>query len=293
MSDQNPALDTLWNFGNPGESEQKFRTLLESLGVDADPAYRVETMTQLARSLGLQRKFEPAHVVLDEAVDLLAESMRRATVRCLLERGRVYNSSGSSDKAKPFFLDAWNLAKACSEDALAVDAAHMVAIVEVPEKQMQWNLLALAHAESSTDPKAQRWKGSLYHNIGWTYHSANQYDRALASFQKALSCRLEQGNAVQIRIGRWAVARALRSLRRYDEALEIQQSILSELENEQGQDAYVDEELGECLLALDRQDEARAYFVKAVEAMSSPNWDDPIAPERLERLRSLTSSSLR
>src|SRR5207249_10877523 len=45
--------------------------------------------------------------------------------------------------ARPLLLRAWELARAGEEEDLAIDAAHMVAIVEGGEQALQWNLMAL------------------------------------------------------------------------------------------------------------------------------------------------------
>jgi tetratricopeptide (TPR) repeat protein len=83
------------------------------------------------------------------------------------------------------------------------------------------------------------------------------------------------------------VARCLRSLGRIDEALAIQRALLTEFEAEGSADGYVFEELGECLLALRRRDEARPFFARAHEELSKHAERDGLAAERLERLRAL------
>jgi len=50
-------------------------------------------------------------------------------VRYLLERGRTFNSAGEKDRARPLFVQAWEIAGAAGLEGLAVDAAHMVPIV--------------------------------------------------------------------------------------------------------------------------------------------------------------------
>jgi len=52
----------------------------------------------------MQRQFDEAHRTLDEVDAMIDSDMRRAKVRLLVERGRVFNSSGSADKAKPLFI---------------------------------------------------------------------------------------------------------------------------------------------------------------------------------------------
>jgi hypothetical protein len=51
-------------------------------------------------------------------------------------------------------------------------------------------------------------------------------------FEQALFAREETGEAGQIRIARWCVERALRSLGRVEEALEMQRQLLDELANQ-------------------------------------------------------------
>src|SRR5207249_2424045 len=103
-----------------------------------NPAYLAELLTQIARAEGLQRKFEDAHRTLDEA-DRLAGEAPVPRIRCFLERGRALNSAKQPSDAKPLFIQAFDLAKAHGEEALALDAAHMVAIVETPEKAIWWS----------------------------------------------------------------------------------------------------------------------------------------------------------
>jgi hypothetical protein len=40
--------------------------------------------------------------------------------------------AGRDGRGRAFFLEAWELANRLGEDALAVDAAHMLGIVEPP-----------------------------------------------------------------------------------------------------------------------------------------------------------------
>jgi tetratricopeptide (TPR) repeat protein len=197
------------------------------------------------------------------------------------------NSSGKPDEAGPLFREAWERGIEQGQDALAVDAAHRLGIVEPPETQLEWNLRALEFAEQSSDPGAQRWCGSLYNNIGWTYHDQGRFEEALVTFRRALDWRESAGEAKAITIAPWSVARALRSLGRCDEALSIQRDLLSELERLGERDGYVHEELGECLLALGQFDEAQPHFSLAYETLAADPWLVEHEPARLERLHSL------
>jgi len=206
-------------------------------------------------------------------------------IRYLLERGRVFNSSNSPEKARPYFLEAFDLAQAAGQDFYAVDAAHMIAIVEPPAEQLAWDLKALHLAENSPSARARKWLGSLYNNIGWTYHDMARYDDALNIFEKALAWQQANGQPENIRIAQWCVARMLRSLGRIPEAM----TILREIEPHDG--GYVYEELGECLLLTNRSAEAQPYFALAYQALSKDSWLAANEPKRLERLSMLGKSN--
>ncbi|HVO68859.1 MAG TPA: tetratricopeptide repeat protein [Aggregatilineaceae bacterium] len=280
-------FDRLWDYDHPGKTEQRFRELLPLAVASGNTAYRAELLTQIARTLGLQQKFDEAQRTLDEVDALLADGLARPRIRCLLERGRVLNSSGAPDRARPLFVEAWEQAQQAGEDALAVDAAHMVAIVEEGQAALDWNLKALHLAETSSQERARKWLASLYNNIGWTYHDMGQYEVALDTFQKALRLRVSDGSPEPIRIARWCVARALRSLGRVEEALAMQQALLEEAATAGEKPGYTYEELGECLLLLDRQAEAAPYFAQAYAVLSQDPWLARNEPERLNRLKEL------
>lgn len=281
MPQQNlPDFDSLWDYSAPDKTEIKFRELLlqfpESL----------ELLTQIARTQGLQRKVDEAHQTLDEVEKQLDENPSRAKVRYLLERGRVFNSSRQADKAKPFFEQALDLAKKLGEDFYAVDAAHMLAIIaDDPASSLSLNLIAIQMAESSLEERARNWLGSLYNNTGWSYHDAGKYEAALVIFEKAESFFRVKGGVDKIRIAVWTVARCLRSLNRLDEALSKQLALHAEFESAGETDGFVFEEIGECLLALQRGEEAKPYFAKAYEVLSEDVWLAENEPDRIARLK--------
>lgn len=284
-------FDRLWDYNDPAATEAKFSQILPNFA--ANSAERAELLTQIARAQGLQAHFEQAHATLDQVEKMLEANWMKARIRYCLELGRVYNSSGHVDAARSLFLDAWELTSNCRcEDALAIDAAHMMAIVEPLHKQLDWNLQALAMAERSSDEKAKRWKASLYNNIGWTYHDQGKYEKALDCFQKALTERQAQQSEPEIRIARWCVARALRSLGYIDESLAMQQALLADLEASGTKDGFVNEEIGECLFLQGKQTEAKPYFARAYELLSKDTWLARNEAARLERLLNLSEDNL-
>jgi tetratricopeptide (TPR) repeat protein len=161
-------------------------------------------------------------------------------------------------------------------------------IVEPPDRQIEWSERALHLATRSKQARAREWLGPLYNNLGWTYHDLRRYDEALIYFRKGLEWRLRQGRPRETRIAAWAFARGLRSVGRYEEALEIQRDNLRQVESTGEQDGFIQEEIGECLLALGRRDEAHAYFERAHALLSHDAWLRDNEPARLQRLRELS-----
>lgn len=286
-STSRPDIDSLWDFDHPDASEAAFAALLPVARAADDPDYLAQLLTQLARAEGLQMKFDPAMKTLDEAERVITPETPVARVRLLLERGRVLNSSKRREESKPFFREAWDLARASKADGLAVDAAHMLGIVESADSSVAWNREAIAYAERSQDPKARRWLGSLYNNLGWTYHDSGDPKTALDLFQKARAAREVEGKTGPIRIARWCVARALRSLQRIDEALDIQRRLAAELEKDGAPDGYVHEEIAECLASKGDDAGAKPHFAAAWTILSKDPWLQRDEPERIERMRRL------
>lgn len=278
-------FDELWDFHDPAASEARFRAIRPRAG---DGGLRLQIDTQIARALGLQRRFDAADALLDEVEIALPGAPASVRVRYLLERGRVANSSGRKDHAKARFLEAWEAARACGEDGSAVDAAHMVAIAGTPDEAMHWNGVALDLARASADPRARRWKGSLLNNLGWTCHERGEPGSALAHFEEALAVRTEEGRQPELDIARWCVARCMRTLGRLDEALAMQRAIADgRAASGREEDGYVAEEMGECLLGLGRADEARPWFARAHVLLSTDPWLRAEQADRLARLARL------
>lgn len=278
-------FDALWDYSHPDQTEAKFREIL--LQIPEDDPVHLELLTQIARAQGLQRKFDEAHRTLDRVEEKLGKASSRPKTRYLLERGRVFNSSGHPDEAGPFFEGAFKLAKELGEDFYAVDALHMLAIVAPPGQSLDLNLQAIQLAEVSREERARNWLGSLYNNTGWSYHATGDYASALEIFKKGEAWQRSKGRVSETRIAIWCVARTLRSLGRLEEALSEQIALEDEFESVGESDGYVFEEIGECLLALERPGEARSYFSKAYEILSSDAWLSEQEPERLARLKEL------
>jgi tetratricopeptide (TPR) repeat protein len=280
-------LDDLWDFDDPAASEERFRSLVPRARTEAGGALLAELLSQLARAQGLQRRFDDAEATLREAQRALAPGDARARIRILLERGRVANTSGRDGRGRESFLGAWDTACGAGEDALAVDAAHMLGIVEAPDVARRWNERAMELARSSQDPLARRWIGSLASNMGWARHAAGDDDGAISLFELARDEWLADGRTGRAQIARWSIARCLRSRGDVRAALQEQELLLAELDAVGETDGYVHEEVGECLLALGRPDDARASFARAWSVLREDPHLRADEPERLARLERL------
>ena len=225
----------LWSFDDPRGSEQRFRAEAEN----ADPDDRLVLMTQVARALGLQEKYDEGHAVLDD----LSPTGDEVAVRIALERGRLFRSGGDPDQARPLFEAAARSAADAGLDALHVDALHMLALVAEPAEQVALGERALAVARASSDQQARDWDASLLNNIGMAQADAGDFEAALGSFEEALAARERIGDPARTRVARWAVGWALRNLGRRDEALAIQRELRAELDAAGLTDPHVDEEL--------------------------------------------------
>ena len=281
-----PFIDSIWNYNDPAATAIKFEALIDT-AKSTDEDYYLELMTQIARTQSLQMNFDSAHIILDQVEKQLTTDKVIPTIRYNLERGRTYNSANKKEKASKFFTKAYDLALTNNQDFYTIDAAHMLAISESAEKQLDWNLIALELSEKTQDERAKKWQGSLYNNIGWTYHDQGEYDKALIYFEKALADRELKNDKEAIFIAKWTVARTYRSLGKIDEAIDLQEQLMKEMiQDGKTEDGYVYEELGECYYSIDPE-KAKPYFKKAYDLLSQDQWMSANELERLERLKQL------
>ncbi len=281
-------FDKLWNYNDPAATELKFREILSQKVSSESTEYILELKTQISRTLGLQQKFEEANKLLDEIEKELNPDQPIPQVRYLLERGRTLNSSGKAEDSKALFLKAWALGKQEGADFYAVDAAHMLGIVEKPAQQLIWNEKAMELAESSSDQRANGWLGSLYNNIGWTYHDMGNFEKALEIFEKGYAWRKLKEQVQETQIAKWCIARTHRSLGNIDQALEMQLSLEQEIKDSGNpEDGYVSEEIAECLTIQGKVAEAAPHFKKAWDLLSQDVWLKKNESERLERMKML------
>ncbi|WP_137932458.1 tetratricopeptide repeat protein [Mesorhizobium comanense] len=242
----------------------------------------VSDLVGQARRLGLAGDFAAGHALIDQA-ERLAGHDPHARALCAVERGRLCNSAGERDKARPFFEQAWQLARQAAAHALAVDAAHMMAVVGSLGDAVQWTAAALAYIDDH--PQAAFWRAALLNNLGWSYFDAGRFADALAIFEQAVELRSLAGERRELRIARYAVIRTLRALDRLEEARRLAEATAGAAAADGEQAPFVQEELAECCARLGEFDRARDSARQALAVLEHDEAFVDSQPRRLARLR--------
>jgi tetratricopeptide (TPR) repeat protein len=270
-------VGALWDFSNPGASEQRFREALATAkGDDA-----LVLQTQIARTFGLRRDLAGAKELLRSLEPQLAGAGAEARARHALEWGRVHISAVTRPEertpenlaaARTAYLRALAIAKGGGLDELAIDAVHMMAFVDTaPADQLKWNQQALEMVLASTQPGGKAWEASIRNNLGQSLHALGRYPESLAQFERVLALREAAGSRPRsVYVARWLVARALRLSGRLDKALALQTELEGQMHIVGDPDPYVLEELE--LIHRGRGDAARAdaYAEKLATARRKP-----------------------
>lgn len=235
------TIDRLWDFADPAASEERFRAAAADDGHSAHE--RAVMATQLARAIGLQHREEDALAVLDEleAAEREGETDEEAAeirARIALERGRIAAASQHGAEAVPYFTRAVREAALSGSTFLVLDALHMLALHDTNHEE-EWAAEGFDILDGVRDPRLKRWGVALHNNLGWTKHDRGDARAALYHFEKAVEAADLYGTSGQQHVARWSVGRALRSLGRTDEALELQR----ELARERPDDPYVQAEI--------------------------------------------------
>jgi tetratricopeptide (TPR) repeat protein len=265
-------LRPLWDFNDLDTSEERFRAQLAHETTDTG---RAEVLSQLARVEGLRANYARCDELLAEA-----EALGGAETRVLLERGRRARSSNQPGAGQQQFEQAFELARARGEDALAADAAHMIAIVDDMEA---WTARGVEIAGSSDDPGVRYWLAPLYNNVGWARYEAGDAAGALEAFELALASReRDDPRPYALAIARYAVGKALRAVGRSEEAAATLEQCVAWADGAGVEDDHFHEELAEDYAALGRDADAREQAERAL-ALVGEKGD----PSRVARLHEL------
>lgn len=266
-------LNALWDYGNPALSEQRFAAAM----ADATSDERLILQTQVARTHGIRRDFAKAREVLATVEPALPQASAEVRVRYWLELGRTWMSTVHSKEqrtpqalqtARDAFMRAHALAVDARLDGLAIDALHMMVVVDdAPEEQLAWNRKALALMEQSDQPDAKRWEGSLRNNVGYALRLKGDHEAALEQFRLSRAAYERSGRTKSVRVADWMIARTWRDQRRYAEAIALQLELERAWDADGEPDHYVFEELE--LLYRATGDDARArHYAARLEALA-------------------------
>ena len=265
-------INALWDYGDPGLSEQRFVAALDQASEDE----KLMLYTQIARTYGLRRNFPKARELLARVEPRLHVASPEVRARYFLELGRTYASPAhpkdartpaNLDIARRHFLHAHEIAAGARLDFLAIDALHMMAAVDPePDRQLEWNAKAVACMERSDQAEVKEWEGPLRNNIGYALHLKGEYKAALAQFSLSRAAYERAGRVRDVRIADWMIAWTYRAQRKYAEALAIQLGLERAWEADGESDPYVFEELEHLYRALGDEQRARRYGSKAGDA---------------------------
>lgn len=197
-------LDELWDFSDAVISEARFR---DAAAATADPDELAELQTQVARSLGLQGRFDEG----DEVLDAIASDAPAVRTRVTLERGRLRNSEGDPAGAVPLFRAAADDAASADLLFLHVDALHMLAIADAADSA-HWTVEALALLDTTDDARTLRWNVTLRNNAGWTFFDAGRFTDAVAAFELSRDAAELWGTAQHVQWADEALAEARAAL---------------------------------------------------------------------------------
>ena len=280
MADQ---LRALWDFDDLDTTERRLR---EQLALETDDSAKAEVLTQLARVEGLRDRFDAGDRLIDDAAGLAGDSAK-ARARVDLERGRLQRSSGDGEAALPLFESAFAIALEADESFIAVDAAHMAALVAPdPTGFIAWTQRGIELAEAHDD--AAYWLGPLLNNLGWQYYEQGEFEQALNAFEQALLAReRDPDNPEAAEIARYAVGKAMRALGRSGEAVPLLEQAVAWADSVDAPDGWLHEELAEEYAAVGRDDDARVHarLAEPLLLAADPSFADDA--DRVARLRSL------
>ena len=309
----NQDLDTLWNFEDPAAAEITLRGLLTvhettndatgaPTGGATDDAQQeieiienrwIELKTLLARSLSLQGKLSEARASLDGAKNRLppgddhALDVAPVWILWLIEKGRLCVLEKTPSQAPRFLQDAWKRAVDSGHDYFVTDIALLMASIEEPKGRQAWIVRAIEVAEKSTQEKTKARLGELYSSLGWMQAELRQFENALRSFGRARTIFEGLGISDEVFFARWSTGKILRKMNRTEEALEVQNELLSEVASKSVLKGRLYEELAECLQSLKRPEEARPYFELAHQELSDNEWITDNQPLKLKRMKEL------
>lgn len=273
-----------WQWSDLEESAARFGAMRACYS--DSPAKCVLATTQLARARGMAGDFDAAHALLDEAQALGVEEPL-CRVRILLERGRVLRSAGDAQAAIVPFEEALTLAEDARLEYVTGDALHMLAMTAEGDAADSWMLRGIEACEAAESERAKHWLGPLLHNAWYARLQKDRFEEALGFAERARAHRAARDDDGGERIARWTVFHTHRRMGEVELACAGFETLLADYGEAGDPSGYTDEELGECLFALGRPEDAAPHFRTAFECLSADRSVTDADPERIARLERL------
>ncbi len=282
--------DSLFSSRKYDESREIYLKAVDRARNENDNAGLTEAYARIARTYLITERKEEGRTWLAKAAEIADPVQPSGWSRYLGVRGRFEWQDGDLKRAGETFREMYGY---CSERKMhdrAIDAAHMVAIVGTTDEQIEWGKKGIAEAEAGN---VMHWLGPLWNNLGWTYESIGEYDKALEAYLKARENHWKYGDEMNKLIADWAVGHTYRLLGENKTAIQWLRPILSWAERLDNTEwiGWANKDLGEAELARGNDSVALDYLTEAEKHLKKAemeNWD----PEGFNKLRE-TIDSLR
>lgn len=280
--------------GTPIQIEKILQSFLLQAKTLKNKSIYIQILTRLALTKTIQGKFKSAHAILDKAEKEVTPDLSIAKARIMLERGRLFLLSSQLKSALITLKKCFSFSKINKLDLYAIDAAHMIpAVVKNAKEKIKWNKIAINQANQSKNKKAKEWLVVLYQSIGLNYIETKQYKSALAAFSKSQKLAEKYALKMVILGAKIGKAKSLRLLNHFDQALEMQLTLLKEYiilsKTEFGQKetklffyGWICEELAELYL-----NKAKKYSLLSYQNLSNDKYFLKQEKSRLARMEKL------
>jgi tetratricopeptide (TPR) repeat protein len=289
-----PDIDGFWENDDLNRTETKIRAMVPSFETKWT-GQQLQLATQLARVLALQGQLPEARQTLiaceKHLADLNEAEKVEAEIRLHLEQGRFDCLSNSPAKGIHSFKLAWISAEKAQQIVHLIDAAYMFSITLPAKSGREWLERAMKLAQGTNDPRANQWWPHLYIAEGWFYFDSHQFDKALLSFDQAAKAMGDSKDASLEKNIAWCRGRTLRATGKINEALQIQEATLKNLNAHTGNNGFIYLEMAECYLALQNHEKAQAAFLSAHEYLHQYKWYADNHADELERMKKLGKKS--
>lgn len=231
--------EVIGQLGDPVLIEKKLIELLPQAKKLSNNTTYIQILSQIALFQAVQKKFEQAHQTLEQAQLACKADDYQGQACILLEKGRIFQHAGELEKAEKYFYQSYQLSSLHHLDYYTINAAHMIAIVvKNVEEKIKWNELALSLALQTENKKAQGLLAPLHNNLGQNYFDVQDYEKSLFYYEQASQLFSHDNRYSDFMLARWTIARCIRALNKLDQALVLQQELLSEIKNRQESKQY-------------------------------------------------------